>query len=918
VTAEATVAGEVTNAVVRALVDKARARPERGRVIGVRATPDPGARRDLSHEGETVHVVPCVSALAIRTALLDHQDDEWLVILTDRPEEDLGAGILGHFWGYRLMTPDPWDAIKQRFGATRLDRELATRYRRAAIAVGLLRISPVGAWPAAPAGVLSAAHAFGAVARERLGFTAATVDLQSVLSWSVGAGTAARIAGLRVDAGNELADAVLEWLAARCGDAEAPVRQLLFTGAAADLLPVGVAVGVLTDVTANRSPEARGKAQLGLARLDHRWAGAQPVVTPDGLAALGLAAATVVKGCVSDPRTWALGRHALVAADQVLAGLQSEALGQDSGLLPSGLDRRYALLGGALRRVPEAGSLADVEAAWALVTGHALFEAPRTEDRDDRVVPFRATVRLARWLATPEEALSGLAAMARRQAAVDAWVDAAFNDAAVGVFDAYLGEVIEHVLKLVEQRRRSHDREFAAALAASTSRDEGVTTGYLDGDGDRVWLLEHVLRGVVRPLAARPTLLLVLDGMSTASATELLHHVLDDVSGWAEVIPKGSARRGAALAVLPTLTEFSRTSLLSGRLVGGGQDAERAGFEAAMSGVSSVLHHKKIIDTTRLGFQLAGDVYHDITAVGPDGSAEKQVVACVLNTIDDALDRSDPAGTTWNQESVKHLRAVLNAARAAERTVVLTADHGHIVERRRGTQRPFAEISSARSRPVSTPAGEDEVLVSGTRVLAPGGKAVLAVDETLRYGPLKAGYHGGASPAEAVVPLAVLIPAGVEAPGGWDLAPRQEPVWWTAATSAPVPEAVTVAATVSSKNQAPSLFDELEQEKPATGGLGAAVISSKTYADQVKVAGRVSIEGATVALLIDALATAPATRLPVATAGVVLQVPPTRMAGALAQLRKLLNVEGYGILRADGAELVLDAQLLREQFGVRA
>ena len=45
-----------------------------------------------------------------------------------------------------------------------------------------------------------------------------------------------------------------------------------------------------------------------------------------------------------------------------------------------------------------------------------------------------------------------------------------------------------------------------------------------------------------------------------------------------------------------------------------------------------------------------------------------------------------------------------------------------------------------------------------------------------------------------------------------------------------------------------------------------------------------------------------------------LQVAPARMDGAVAQLQKLLNVEGYGVLRVDGSMLVLDARLLREQF----
>ena len=58
------------------------------------------------------------------------------------------------------------------------------------------------------------------------------------------------------------------------------------------------------------------------------------------------------------------------------------------------------------------------------------------------------------------------------------------------------------------------------------------------------------------------------------------------------------------------------------------------------------------------------------------------------------------------------------------------------------------------------------------------GRAVLAVDEHLRYGPLKAGYHGGGCPAEAVVPVAVLVPGAVPEDSDLTLAPPQEPAWW--------------------------------------------------------------------------------------------------------------------------------------------
>ena len=48
----------------------------------------------------------------------------------------------------------------------------------------------------------------------------------------------------------------------------------------------------------------------------------------------------------------------------------------------------------------------------------------------------------------------------------------------------------------------------------------------------------------------------------------------------------------------------------------------------------------------------------------------------------------------------------------------------------------------------------------GSRVALGDGRVVLPWREELRYGPRKAGYHGGAAPAEVVIPLIVLSAAG--------------------------------------------------------------------------------------------------------------------------------------------------------------
>ena len=61
------------------------------------------------------------------------------------------------------------------------------------------------------------------------------------------------------------------------------------------------------------------------------------------------------------------------------------------------------------------------------------------------------------------------------------------------------------------------------------------------------------------------------------------------------------------------------------------------------------LLHKKDVDSRTPGWAISDDVGRAI------GDRDLPLVTVVLNTIDDALDRSDPAGTTWTADAVKHL-----------------------------------------------------------------------------------------------------------------------------------------------------------------------------------------------------------------------------------------------------------------------
>ncbi|HUY48777.1 MAG TPA: BREX-2 system phosphatase PglZ [Streptosporangiaceae bacterium] len=956
-------AARATLPVLRALLDQARRKNYASGVLGVRARPEWPGPPAFTHESVPVRVVPCVSALAVREALLERARGQWLVVLTDRTDDDLGTGVLSHLIWNRLRTPDPWDAVRLRFAATGVEPALTATAEDREIAIGLLTAAPPAGWPPAPGGVLTRDHALGAVAASHLGLTDPVVDAASVLAWTADPAVLTRVADLRVLAGDALTSAVLDWAAERAGSAGRPLLPLLRAGEGRDAVPLGLIAGLLADARDGaapgraRSTNGRGAAnpaQLAreaLIRLEPRLGGATP---PGGtLRSWARESSAVVAGMLSDPAQHGSGMALLGRADDLLAGTHAISLADGSDLLPAGLTRRLASLAAALRAAlpgaaarqqasPDApqvsaAALAEVEQAWVGVAAH------RLAGTDPRTAAFHAAVRLARWLAA-DSAASGtsLPPLLGRHSGSDAWADSAVNDAAPGTSDPDLGAGLAAVLAGVRARRAAHDLAFAAALAAHTSSDTGSGPGSPDG----VQHLEDLLPGVVLPLArSTPVLLLVLDGMSAAVGTEVIASVLArSGDGWAEALLPGQTRRAAALAVLPTLTEVSRTSLLCGELRAGGQDVEQRGY-ASLTGAhglpGAVLFHKKPLDSSRPGYAVADDVAAAIADV-----TGYPLVTCVLNTIDDALDRSDPGGTAWGANAVRHLVPLLDRARHAGRVVVLTADHGHVVERRQGVQRSCATISSGRSRAAIEPAGDGEVLVTGRRVLLHEGRAVLAVDEHLRYGPLKAGYHGGGAPAEAVVPVAVLVPGAVPDDVDLALAPPQEPAWWidpvapalTAALAPPAAERAPRPGPAAGVRKAapeavPTLFDEPDTAaapapRPGTAPAGtarsaspvpAAVLKSAAYAAQKKIAGRVSVSDDQVRGLLGALLDAPSRRLVPALAATALGVSPVLLRGAMLHAQRLLNVEGYPVLRvdADGATVILDESLLREQFGIR-
>src|SRR5207245_1696423 len=209
----------------------------------IRARPAWAGPSEFNYADFEVRVVPCASALAVRDALRHRGDRLWLVLLTDRDESDLGVSVTSHFYGGILRNPDPWDAVRDQFGANRVDRRLVTHAQARELAAGILAARGDTPWPPARAGFLTIDHVCAVVANRQLAFTdiSDTVAPEEVLTWAAESGRDLLLRELRELAGEPLTSTVVRWLAGRCGKAEPIVGSLLKAGRVEDIVPLGLA-----------------------------------------------------------------------------------------------------------------------------------------------------------------------------------------------------------------------------------------------------------------------------------------------------------------------------------------------------------------------------------------------------------------------------------------------------------------------------------------------------------------------------------------------------------------------------------------------------------------------------------------------------------------------------------------------------
>jgi hypothetical protein len=843
----------------------------------------------------------CDSMLAMREALCDIEQvdasSNGLVLLTPLGTNEIAEDIAARLARGRIFQPEGWEIVRQLFGAKEIDARLG---RFSWMPQVLVDATSQGAYTPVANGFLDLETAWKELLQRYLQLDTPRPDATALLRWTMLPTADVSLNLLPVAAKTD----ALNWLGESAGVAGRMVLACIQAGRTGDVVALGLVCGVLY------APAGEGQAALGHAAIRlERFVGDTHVGVAEGRAWANAAQQLVRDG---GPDAY---RAALDRADVLLNDLRVVEFAQLSDVLPMGFDQRIRGFAQCLTQhvqSPSDETLTAVEEAANRVLSHVL--AGVQPQRSDRVEMAR---RMARWLVRPASIATSVADLVCWQADEGSFVDwARFRllggDELVEVSQAY-----EAVRSTVIAKRNVLGQRFAQSLQrwnAQAPAPEG-----------RIVLLESVLDQVVAPLAAhQPVLLLVVDGLSTSIFRELF--AKPERLGWAELVPSASIRPLSGVAAFPTITEVSRATLLCGKLTAGTAALEKSGFashtallaQSRADGPPKLFHKGDLSDSTNLSSEVRAAI----------ANPHQRIVGLVYNAVDDHLSGPDQLNQRWTLEDLRLILPILREAKEARRVVIVTADHGHLLED--GTMQSNGGGESDRWKTGAATPNANEIVLTGGRVrTSTGATAVTCLwSESFRYAGRKNGYHGGVSLQEVTVPLSVLVPFGMNLPQ-WQSALPVQPEWWdlpnlattaiavqprATATRAPTRKQVAAAAAQD------QLFDATLAPIPETSPLQAqdwitTLLQSPLYASQRALAARVALPDDQVRALLNAL-TERGGKLSKAALAQRVSAPEMRLTGMLSAARRVLNVDQAAVLQVDEAAgtVELNRVLLMQQF----
>lgn len=915
-------------------------------VIAIRAQHDKDWPSTVAVGDREFAVAWCPSPIAVREQLLALADGAMtdagqvsselpgklpgLVVLTPLSDQALGADVLARLSRGKVFSVEAWDMLRHAFQAREIDSRLA---RWSWVAEALLENLPAGGYPPVAGGVLDVDAAWSHVLRSVLGLATehgGRPDLASVLRWTLSPKAARRYGDLHEKARQQVGD----WLIEILGSCGRLVAQVLEAGYGGELMPIALVCGMVL----HRPDDTPVAPELlaAVVRLE-RYTGGSPIPLRAGLR-LHAAAVQVTKAM--DASTL---MPVLDVADQLVASLHLMAFAERSSDLPSGFSARLTIFADAitdfLATAPEKKpAVRSAATAAVLVAGRYVQEHRLSVHQAHRVHRVEMAMRLIRWLSNAEPGPHlGLDSLAKSYADDGAFADWASLALMGGDDLAVVTRAYSALREAARARRESSNKQFAVALSAW---NQGGCPKL-----DHVVPVEQIIADVLAPVVTvAPVLLLLVDGLSFPIYRELLEDA--QRQGWNEVLPSAQEKASVGLATIPSITEISRTSLFCGKLVRGQAANEKTGFAqhpalvplvpSNRPGAKPVLFHKGDLTSASDGITLS-EVVRDAI-----GSRERKVVAVVFNGVDDHLSGSDQLNHRWALDDLRLIKPLLYEARNAGRLVLITADHGHLIDEAThvlanpGQDKLGANNSSPttadRWRTVSgAPVSAEEIMLSGGRVMPPNGQRHIVVpwSETLRYGSRKNGYHGGISLQEMLVPI-TLLTTGNALPEGFRHAPSAVPAWWelAAETCSPSADSKAPAKAVSKKAKQPNAIDSGQQalfELPAleviqvTAGEKdwiTSLLESSAFLSQKQWVARAAVKDEEIRALLEALSDRGG-KISKQALAARLSMPLMRVSGFVNAARRLLNVDQAAVITLDETEgaVTLNRTLLDMQFG---
>ncbi len=543
--------------------------------------------------------------------------------------------------------------------------------------------------------------------------------------------------------------------------------------------------------------------------------------------------------------------------------------------------------------------------------------------------------------------------------------------------DAF-GQGVQAVVACVDELRRALDLRFARALArwAEAGRPRADVLPIEQA-------VQRIGEPFLTENPERRLLVLLMDGMAWAQAVQLLEGLAKSAWGplrWPWQGPAGAkggkGRGGAAalyppvVAALPTVTDVSRAAFFAGARVPSGKATRPTSDDPDRWNASPLA--KRFDNKPCL--LLRGEGHN------PDGSAtnlalqrvadaSQRIVAVVINAIDASLKGDAQEHNEWSPADIRSLRDLLDAAADAGRSVLLASDHGHVPGDCLTDTVSAPHSGGARWRPLLSDQEainpEFEVRVAASQAWAPPGAEAIALlaDDRHRYNPQRhAGEHGGATLAEVMAPCVLLGAEPSESPALEEDAGRAirgpyVPEWWlyqlppkparrlsrrpsgrpaTASLPAPTPQLElphTAAppppldAPEAGPRSAPAPLQPPEPLAVPTRAAGASTVSEAALALTEALLANAAFKAQLpsgprrdrILRALQYLWDAGGTTAPARGLASAIDQPVHRMGGFVAQLRRVVNLDGFDVVRFDhrAEQVHFNRDLLVQTFGVK-